>query len=186
MSIKPPLDLASASKVLKNSQRILVLGAPGSGKSFAATKLSELLSLPLISLDLVFWKPQWSPLPLDQFKEECLKLAMKESWIMDGNFGTTFEERWSRADFVLYLDTNPWLAFFRQVMRSWGFMAKISRPKECPERANQQLFWLTYKFRKSHGVLIKERMRSLYPEVDFLQLRNSRELKTLLNSLEDH
>lgn len=185
MSIKPPLDLASASKALKNSQRILILGAPGAGKSYAATKLSELLDLPLISLDLIFWQANWTPISLEKFKEECHKEALKDAWIMDGNFGTTFEERWSRADFVLFMDTNPWLAFFRQVMRSLGFIAKISRPKDCKERANNQLFWLTYKFRKSHGVLISERMRSLYPQVNFLQIKKTRELKSLLSSLEN-
>lgn len=183
MNIKPPLDLASASDSLRNSKRILILGAPGSGKSYTAEKLAQLLKLPSISLDLFFWKPEWKPVPLEDFKKFCLVESQKDQWIMDGNYGTTFEERWARADFVLYINTNPWLAFFRQILRTLGLAKGIARPEGCKERANHQLFWLTYKFRKSHGVLIKERMRGLYPDMNFFEVKNKRELRKLLNSL---
>lgn len=185
MSIKPPLDSASASKALKNSQRILILGCPGAGKSYLAQHLSNLLNLPLHSLDQIYWSDNWHPMEVSQFKIECAKLAKEERWIMDGNFGTTFEERWSRADMVIYIDTSPWLAFWRQILRRFGLAKKILRPRNCRERANGQLFWLTYKFRGSHGVLIQRRMRELFPNVEFLHLKKKGEVKNLLFHLSE-
>ena len=171
MIIKPPLDSASVSKVLKSSKRILILGAPGSGKSYWGEWLHRKLGHSLISLDHYYWKPNWQPADLESFANVCSELAQGDCWIMEGNFGSTFEGRWARADLVIYLDPSPWLSFWRQVLRAIGMGKRVQRPKECPEwrgfKALGQLFWLTYKFRGAHGVLISKHMREKFPEVPF-------------------
>lgn len=171
MTIKPPLDSASASRALKTSKRILILGAPGSGKSYWGEKLCHELKLPLISLDEFYWGPNWTPSSSEEFSKKCTQLASQAEWIMEGNFGSTFECRWSHADLVIYLDPSPWLSYWRQVLRALGLAARIQRPKGCREwrgfKTLEQLFWLTYKFRKAHGVLISVHMREKYPEVPF-------------------
>lgn len=171
MTIKPPLDSASASKALLNSQRILVLGAPGSGKSYWGEKLSHSLTLPLISLDQYYWRPNWQPISRDEFSKKCSELSASDSWIMEGNFGATFDVRWARADLVLFLDPSPWKSYWRQLLRACGFAKRIQRPEGCREwrgiKVLGQLFWLTYKFRKAHGVLISKHMREKFPDVPF-------------------
>ena len=140
-----------------NYKRILVLGAPGCGKSLFSLEIGKKLNLPVIHLDQEYWKPNWAPLDLMEFRKNCLLLANSEEWVMDGNFGTTFKERWARADAVIYIDRSPWACLLGQMIRFLGIGKRIGRAKGCKERFNSQLFWLTYKFRGAHGVLIEKK-----------------------------
>ena len=40
-------------------QRIIIIGCGGAGKSTLARKLGEVLDLPVVHLDQLFWKPNW-------------------------------------------------------------------------------------------------------------------------------
>jgi adenylate kinase family enzyme len=150
---------------------VLILGAPGSGKSYWAHEINQKLGLPLISLDKVYWQENWRPSASNDFVKACKELAEQDSWVMDGNFGSTFTDRWSRADMVVYLDPHPLVSYLRILGRSLGLKKKIARPEGCSEwrglRVLHQLFWLVFKFRKAHGILISQHMRAKYPEVAF-------------------
>jgi len=49
-------------------RRILVIGIAGGGKSTLALKLGEVLGLPVIHLDAIFWKPGWESIPREEFR----------------------------------------------------------------------------------------------------------------------
>ncbi len=49
--------------------RIIIVGNNGSGKSFLSKELSVITSLPLVHLDVEFWRPNWEKPP----KEEWIK-----------------------------------------------------------------------------------------------------------------
>ncbi len=175
MNIKQLLDSESVSK-LKNYKKILILGAPGAGKSYLAQRLAKALSLPIYYLDQKFWKEDWTPLSEEEFRSYCSEISAKDEFIMDGNYGTTFDIRWPAADLVIYVDTNPWLCMGRQILRvlkdKVGLLDKRDRPHQQKERFNNQLFWFTVKFRDSHGHLIDCRMRELYPDKAYIRLGN--------------
>lgn len=178
MNIKQLLDSESVSK-LRPYQRILILGAPGSGKSYLSHRLGELLHLPIIHLDHYFWDDPkntspWTPVPEEAFRKKCIEFVDQSSFIMDGNYGMTFDIRWPAADLVIFVDTHPWLCVARQMARvikdKLGFAPAKDRALGQRERFNIQLFWFTIKFRESHGHLIECRMRELYPETPFIKL----------------
>ncbi len=156
---------------MNHFKRILVLGAPGSGKSALSLELAEKFNLELIVLDHYYWSKDWSPLPLLEFRKICAQLAQKGQWVMDGNFGSTLNERLPHADLVIFLTPSPWISCWRQFLRSLGIGRKISRPQNCPERFNRDLFWLTYKFNGAHGKLLESKIKEEYPNTPLIKIK---------------
>lgn len=90
-------------KDLKN-RKIIVIGSPGSGKSFVSTKLHEYFNIPIYYLDRIYWHEDWVNTPQDKFialQEEILK---KDAFIIDGNYLSTIEVRISKASTIIFLD----------------------------------------------------------------------------------
>jgi adenylate kinase family enzyme len=84
-------------------QRIAVVGSGGAGKSTFARQLGERTAIPVIHLDRHFWKPECVETPRHEWREVQRGLLAGETWIVDGNYGATFDVRFSRADTVIVL-----------------------------------------------------------------------------------
>ena len=128
-----------------------------------------------MALDEFYWSENWKPMELSSFRELSRQLAEKKEWVMDGNFGVSFQERWSRADQVIYLSPSVWICILRQILRAIHLLPRINRPKDCKERFNHQLFWYTYKFPNAHGHLIEKKMREQFPHLSFLKVTSYKE-----------
>lgn len=72
-------------------KKILVIGISGAGKSTFTRKLSEILHIPLICLDKLFWKPGWVKKDQDIFEKEVLEQIKTDAWIIDGNYTNSME-----------------------------------------------------------------------------------------------
>src|SRR5256886_17527246 len=68
-------------------KRTLVIGSGGTGKTTVARRLAQRTGLPLIHLDLLYWRPGWQPTPGEEWHETVRRLVAGESWIIDGNYG---------------------------------------------------------------------------------------------------
>ena len=105
-------------------RRVVVTGMAGAGKSTFSRALSAKTGLPVIHLDVHFWKPGWVPTPDDEWREKERELLAGEEWIVDGNYHVTLVQRLERADTVVFLDTPWWIcarrAFARGVRRPAG------------------------------------------------------------------
>ncbi len=103
-------------------KRVVVTGLAGSGKSTFSHALGARSGLPVIHLDLEFWKPGWvAPTP-DEWREKQHQVLAGDAWIADGNYHETLDLRIERADTIVVLDT-PWplcvgRALLRAVRRS--------------------------------------------------------------------
>jgi adenylate kinase family enzyme len=120
--------------------RVLVDGMMGSGKSTFARALAERTGLPLIHLDLHYWKPGWVRPSDDEWRDRQRVLTAGDAWIIDGNYNETLPLRLVRADTVVFLDTPWWLcasrAFVRGLRRppSWFEM-----PAGCEDTRTRRL-----------------------------------------------
>ncbi|HET89697.1 MAG TPA: adenylate kinase, partial [Chloroflexi bacterium] len=85
-------------------QRILVIGTTGSGKTTMAHRLSRRLGLPHIELDALHWGPDWTPVPLPEFRASVQEALSRESWMTDGNYSKVRDITWGRADTIVWLD----------------------------------------------------------------------------------
>ena len=84
--------------------KILVLGCSGSGKSTFARKLHNVLGLPLIHLDNVWWKPDQTHITRDEFDRKIDEIIRGDQWIMDGDYSRTYEKRFAACDTIFFLD----------------------------------------------------------------------------------
>ena len=85
-------------------KRVLVIGCPGSGKSTFARALHEVTRLPLVHLDLLYWKADRTTVPKEVFRERLREAMAQDAWIIDGNYGSTMEQRLAACDTVFFLD----------------------------------------------------------------------------------
>lgn len=85
-------------------RKILVIGCPGSGKSVFSIKLSEKAGIPVYHLDNLKWNPDGTTVDKPLFLKKLEEVLEKESWIIDGNYGSTMEKRMKVCDTIIFLD----------------------------------------------------------------------------------
>ena len=85
-------------------KRIMIIGCPGSGKSTFARALAPKVGLPLYHLDMMYWNPDRTTKPKEEFRAELRETVKLPEWIIDGNFASTLELRMEACDTVIFLD----------------------------------------------------------------------------------
>ncbi|MGO8827127.1 MAG: hypothetical protein ACLQU9_18070 [Acidimicrobiales bacterium] len=121
-------------------RRVVVTGMAGAGKSTFSRALSAKTGLPLIHLDVHFWKPGWMEPSADEWREKQRDLITSDEWILDGNYHATLDLRLDRADTAVFLDTRWWVCAWRALVRGVrkrpvGFQL----PNGCDESALRRL-----------------------------------------------
>ena len=84
--------------------KVIVIGCPGSGKSTFSRTLHELTGLPLYHLDLLNWNSDKTTVKKLVFVERLKNVIAQDSWIIDGNYGSTIELRLKECDTAFFLD----------------------------------------------------------------------------------
>ena len=85
-------------------KKVIVIGCPGSGKSTFARALHEKTRLSLVYLDMLYWNPDRTTKPKDEFRAALRETVELSEWIIDGNYGSTLEIRMEACDTVIFLD----------------------------------------------------------------------------------
>lgn len=111
-------------------RRIVVTGLAGSGKSTFTLALAEKTGLPVIHLDLAFWKPGWVAPSETEWRAKQNDVLAGDAWIADGNYHETLDLRIARAETVVVLDLPWWLCSARALRR--GFTMPDQLPEGCP------------------------------------------------------
>ena len=118
--------------------RVLVDGMMGSGKSTFARALAARTGLPLIHLDVHYWKPGWVRPSDDEWRYRQRALLAGEAWIIDGNYNETLALRLERVETVVFLDTPWWLCASRAFVR--GLREPVGEmPEGCQDSVNRRL-----------------------------------------------
>ena len=85
-------------------KRVMIIGCPGSGKSTFARALAKKTGLPLYYLDMMYWNPDRTTKPKEEFRADLREKVKLPEWIIDGNYGSTLELRMEACDTVIFLD----------------------------------------------------------------------------------
>ena len=166
-------------------KRILILGCSGSGKSTLAKAIHQQTQIELIHLDQLYWKPNWVEPSKEEYRQIVKREVQKNSWVMDGNYGSTFDLRFPRATHLIFLDFPTAVCMYRILKRFWQFRGQ-TRPdmtRNCPERINWQFihYVLVYKLTRSPG--IHKKLAELKEKQKIFVLNNARQVAQFIKNL---
>lgn len=118
-------------------KKIMVVGvSAGVGKSTFARKIGEKLELPVHHLDRYHWKAGWIERDKEEFRAALEKVVERDTWIIEGNYSSTFGLRLAKADTIIYLELPLRVCLYR-VLKRWLTNLGRTRPdmtEGCPER----------------------------------------------------
>ncbi|MEO1517442.1 MAG: hypothetical protein AAFV95_20635 [Bacteroidota bacterium] len=164
--------------------RIMVIGCGGAGKSTFSRQLHRRTGIPLIHLDQHYWKEGWVESEKEEWTERVAELVSGDNWIMDGNYGGTFDIRMSRATVIVFLDRSSWLCLyrvFRRVFDNYG-RSRADMASGCPERFSLSFlhYVASYNFVRRPGVL--KRLAECPPSVQTFVLTKESEVQSFLRT----
>lgn len=162
-----------------------MIGSGGAGKSVFARDLGAVTGLPVIHLDVLFWRPGWEPTPPDEWRAREAEIIAGERWILDGNYGSTQESRLARADTVVFLDLPRLVCLWGALRRQWRHRSggRVDMAPGLQERFDPAFLWwiFTYPDKKRPAVL--DRLSKLPAETPVLRIRSRRESRAMLARL---
>jgi adenylate kinase family enzyme len=165
-------------------ERVAIVGPAGAGKSWLARRLGELTGLPVIHLDLEFWRPGWQPTPLDEWTKTVERLAAAERWIIDGDFVETMPVRFSRADAIVFMDMPRWRCYVRLVARRLTYRrgSRPDMPAGCDEGFDLDLLRWIWRYPSRTKPRVLGLMREAGPGTRLITLRTPGQVRTFLST----
>lgn len=164
-------------------KRILIIGSGGAGKSTLALRLGEILQIPVVHLDRLYWKPGWVKTGKEEWREIVAREIEKEAWIMDGNFGGTLEMRAEAADTIIFLDI-PRLRCIYRIFKRWAMYRNKHRPDMtpgCHEKVDLEFFMWVWGY-PTRSKPEKELILNQYADAkNIVRLRSNREIEEFLH-----
>jgi adenylate kinase family enzyme len=98
--------------------RVVVIGTSCAGKTAFARSLACALSFPHVELDALFWQPNWTPRPSEEFRKLVAQELSQGCWVTDGNYNVVRDLVWSRATTVIWLNYVFPLVLWRALTRT--------------------------------------------------------------------
>jgi adenylate kinase family enzyme len=123
-------------------QRIVIIGNSGSGKSYFAKQLAELMKTRVIHFDEHFWEPGGfnKKRPSDMVHEEIKLLSQEEKWIMEGVFGDLASTALGNATALIFLDKS-WEECEAALMNRGSESSKQLDSIEAEKNFQELLVW---------------------------------------------
>jgi adenylate kinase family enzyme len=166
-------------------QRVAILGPGGAGKSELAANVSRLTGLPVVHLDVLFWRPEWTPAPREEARRALAQAIAGERWILDGNFLDAGDARFERADAVIFLDLPRARCLWRVL---WRLVRDRRRsrpdlPPGCSEGFDLELLRWIWRYPRADRPRVLELLAGLDPRVEVRRVCSRSEVRSYLESL---
>lgn len=97
--------------------RLLILGAPASGKTTLAKHLSTRLNINHIEVDHLYWEAQKGGRVTESFLENVLDKTNQNAWIIEGMAKKTLPHIQNQLTHIYYQRPPYWLVLARTLRR---------------------------------------------------------------------
>lgn len=157
-----------------------MVGCGGAGKSTFARELGRRTGLPVIHLDEHFWLPGWTETPRPDWRRKQSDLLAGDRWIVDGNYGATFDVRFDRADTVIVLDlprVTCLAGALRRTLRNWGTAVQA---EGCPERIDPAFLRWIWNYRTNSRPRLDAALARHEAALEVIELRSRRAITQFL------
>lgn len=180
------------AEMLNIGRRVVVYGTTGSGKTTVAARIAQCLGVPHIELDAIFWLPDWTEKPREEFRAEVSDLleSYREGWVCDGNYSALRELTLPQTDAIIWLRlpfrVTFWRLLKRTVSRAWT--------KETLWGTNRESLWQAFfsrdslliyavRSRRRHHRGIRQSLSEVSHQAKVYELRSSQEVEVFLANL---
>ncbi|WP_409274339.1 DNA topology modulation protein [Neobacillus sp. SCS-31] len=167
-------------------KKIAIIGSGGAGKSTLAKVLGKRLGLKVYHLDALFWKPGWVPMDRTAFIRLQNGIMNEETWIIDGNFGSTMDARLEKADTVIFLHYSTIRCLVGIVKRRIQYQGK-TRPdmgEGCQEKLDWKFISWVAGYNRKKAPSILDKLHKFRDKQIYIFTRPS-EVKTFLRGLNE-
>jgi adenylate kinase family enzyme len=132
-------------------KRVVVVGSPGSGKSTFSKKLGNKTGLPIVHLDYYHLQSQYNyRVDIESWNAKVVELIKPDRWIVDGNYGATFSERFKAADTIVFFDIPRWICLYRILKRYFYYQnrKRDEMPDDWAEKLDPEFLKYVWHFNK--------------------------------------
>lgn len=164
--------------------RIAVIGCSGGGKSTLARKLGARLGLPLVHLDVLFWRPGWVESDNDSFRERLADALSGGRWISDGNFSRNGDLHFAGADLIVWVDQPRSLCIRRAVWRVFteGGGRRADMAEGCDERLDFKFLVYIWNWNRLTRPRIEDAIATHAPSTPLVRLTSDAAIATWLEA----
>jgi adenylate kinase family enzyme len=167
-------------------RRIIVVGSQGSGKTTLALRLGSKLGLPVIHLDVLYWRPGWKPSETAGFRLRVSEAIASDAWVVDGSFsGLAFDLTLARAQLLVVIDRPRWLCQWRILRRSAldRDPMRPDLPKGCPEQFDWKLMREAWRYGTERAPLIEVERLKYGAQIPVVRLKSDRDIADFVAAL---
>lgn len=170
------------------SQRIIVVGSSGAGKTTLAARIAARLGVAHIEIDALYHGPDWVPRP--SFLDDVRRFARTEEWVTEWQYRDARPLLLERATLAVWLDYPVWLRMSRSIRRTvrrrltrqelWNGNVEPSlwRAVAEPEGIIRWAWATRHKYDD-----VPERFAAARPGLPLVRLRSPREANRWLDAL---
>lgn len=147
--------------------------------------MQKKLGIPVHHLDALYWKPGWVKTERDVWRALQENMCSGDTWIVDGNYGSTLDIRLQRSDTIIFLNLNRFICLARALWRSIAQYGK-RRPdmaEGCEERLDFAFAKWIWEFPVEQTPEILKRLQAMSGEKTIIILSSPREVKQFLRNL---
>jgi hypothetical protein len=127
----------------KETERIVVIGRPGAGKSTFASKLASILGLPVYHVDAIRWLPHGREIPRQRLFEQVSQILARAQWVIDCG-GLAPRPRLGRIQLIVALEAPSLLALGRVVARTMRLRWSTTHGSRQAQAGNTRVMPITY------------------------------------------